>query len=187
MRFQTCENNQAAKKRAQLGEEDLEDLQVRGCREQNMWCTINSAPLRCAGRLFFSGETHIFLNLRGMIWGWRYLNTWWNSSSASGATFFASVQQQHQALLECVSSAVPQVVEGKERPTHGYEKLKRFQFQNNWLSTCNHATNKRRLIGLPSTFFQGALLLLGAILPQGFVVHDSWRLGELQKSLRPGG
>lgn len=94
-------------------------------------------PLRCAG-IFYWKETHIFLNLRGMIWSWRYLNTWWNSSSASGARFFASVQQQHQALLECgvyVSIAVPQVVEGKERPTHGYEKLKRFQFQNNWLST----------------------------------------------------
>ena len=43
-RFQTCENNQAAKKRAQLGEEDLEDLQVRGCHEQNMWVPSIQPP-----------------------------------------------------------------------------------------------------------------------------------------------
>ena len=38
-----------------------------------------------------------------------------------------SVKERHQSLLESgvhVSSAVPQVVEAKDHPTHGYEKLK---------------------------------------------------------------
>ena len=101
--------------------------------------TINSAPLRCAGRFFLGGNTHFSqfaghdLELEVSKYLVELIISKWGDIffQCSASSCWRQGSVQHTAMRSWRDS----------------------NFQNNWLSTCNHATNKRRLIGLPSTFF----------------------------------